>query len=277
MISMKVGLYYYKNAMKDLSFIDKLRALLQEGGFQTEIFTDPAAIRKIDGLIVLGGDGTVLSVAVVCGKQSIPIIGINYGHLGFLTELDRRECFDIVSLLKNNAFRREERSALKIKIGGEEFYALNEVAIQRQYNDRYRRQVISIQAEIDGKLIDRYVADGLIVCTPTGSTAYALSAGGAVLSPDIEAFMLTPICAHSLRSRPVVYSDQRKLTVSLSREFAADVYCDGKKVGAVGESERVFVEKAEFSVIFMVRDQTNFYDKLFYKMNQWSGGETNGS
>ncbi|MBO4989306.1 MAG: NAD(+)/NADH kinase [Clostridia bacterium] len=274
---MKVGLYYYKNAMKDLSLIDRLQALLRESGFQTEIFTDPAAIRAIDGLIVLGGDGTVLSVAVVCGKQSIPILGINYGHLGFLTELDRLECLDVASLLKKNAFRKEKRSALKIKIGEEEFYALNEVAIQRQYNDRYRRQVISLQAEIDGKLIDRYVADGLIVCTPTGSTAYALSAGGAVLSPDLNAFMLTPICAHSLRSRPVVYSDQRKLTVSLSPEFAADVYCDGKKVGAVGENDRVFVEKADFSVIFMVRDQTNFYDKLFYKMNQWSGGETNGS
>ena len=274
---MKVGLYYYENAMKDKSLTKALCSLLVENGFQTQVFTDPAEICGIDVLIVLGGDGTVLSSAVVCGKQSVPIIGINYGHLGFLTELDRTECLDVVSLLKKNAFRKEERSALKIKIGEETFFALNEVVIQRQYNDLYRRQVISIQAEIDGKLIDCYVADGLIVCTPTGSTAYALSAGGAVLSPDLNAFMLTPICAHSLRSRPVVYSDSRTLTVSLAREFTADVYCDGKKVASVGESDPVSVEKADFSVIFMVREQTNFYDKLFYKMNQWSGGETNGS
>lgn len=273
---MKVGIYYYDKALKDLSVIYSLEEKCRRNDIQTCRFTDTSKIDQVDVLIVLGGDGTMLPAAIACGKRNIPLVGINYGHLGFLTQFEQSKALDVIDSLMANELETEKRSVLCINIDDVEYYALNEVVLQRLYDDSFHRQVIDLTASIDGKVIDHYLADGLIVCTPTGSTAYSLSAGGAILSPDLNAFMVTPICAHSLRSRPVVFSDQREIALNVGSESCADIYCDGKKVAFIEGNQNVILKKAYFTVDFLVKEDNNFYDKLFNKMNQWSGGKRNG-
>lgn len=270
---MKVGIYYYEQAPRDLSAVSKLKEQLLSLGHSVRFFTSAEQLDDLDVLIVLGGDGTILSVAALCGQKNIKLVGVNYGHLGFLTEFDSGEMQEVVPLLQGKDCLEESRSVIELEVDGTLYYALNEVVFQRQYNDASHRKVIGIRALIEGKLVDSYAADGLIVCTPTGSTAYSLSAGGAVMEPDIDAFMLTPVCAHSLRSRPVVYTNSRVLSVQLTDPYyIADIYADGKKIGSFTADSQIRVRRAPFDVVFLTRAKRSFYDKLFYKLNQWSGG-----
>lgn len=269
---MKLGIYYYKTVPESQKMALTLSEALKSDGFEVTTITSVNAIKGVDVLVVLGGDGTMLSAAIACGQRGIRIVGVNYGHLGFLTEFECGEWREVIHFLSSGALKTDKRSAMKISLDNKDFYALNEVVIQRRHDDTVHRQIIALRAEIDGKLLDRYAADGLIVCTPTGSTAYALSAGGAILSPDMDAFMATPICAHTLKSRPIVYNDKRELTISLSSGYTADVYCDGKRAGTMTDQTQLTVTKADFTVDFLTREEKNFYDKLFYKMSQWGGG-----
>lgn len=270
---MKVGIYYYEQAAQETDSIVLLEEALKKHGFAVSKFTELSAMPEIDVLVVLGGDGTILSVAAECGKRGVKIVGINYGHLGFLTEYDSMELLEVVALLQGNDCMEERRSVIDLSVDDRHYYALNEVVFQRQHGESTHRRVIGIRASIDGKVVDSYAADGLIVCTPTGSTAYSLSAGGAVMEPEIDAFMLTPVCAHSLRSRPVVYSDSRTLAVELTDPYyVADAYADGGRICSFTAEAKIRVRRAAFDVVFLTRAKNNFYDKLFYKLNQWSGG-----
>ena len=130
----------------------------------------------IDVLIVLGGDGTMLKVATAVGKKGIKILGINSGNLGFLTEFEGDETESAVELLQGD-YRSQKRGVLQVCVNGQNFFALNEVFFQRRYNEDADNNVVSVTALIDGKKVDDFVGDGIIVATPTGSTAYSLSAG----------------------------------------------------------------------------------------------------
>ena len=136
--------------------------------------------------------------------------------------------------------------------------------------DKEEKRVVN-RPRIDGKKVDEIVGDGVIISTPTGSTAYSLSAGGSILTPDIAAFILTPICAHSLHNRPIVFSDSSELCVKLSEsEVSLELFCDGKSVLTMAGGEEALLRKADFCVEFLKRGDSNFFDKLLYKLTKWS-------
>lgn len=269
--TMKIGIYCNSKTKKFLPIKDGLIRLLAAKKIAYETYYAPEEIGAPDVLVVLGGDGTILKAAIEAGIRGIDLLGINSGNLGFLTEFEGEQIENAVELLSGE-YETESRSVLEIVCGKKVFYALNEAVFQRRYEEGADDNVVELSAEIDGKKVDKFVGDGIIVSTPTGSTAYSLSAGGPILTPDIRAFILTPICTHSLHNRPIVYSDSSCMRVDLSGvERSVSLFCDGKFCGAFTKSDEVLVRKAYFSVRFIKSKDNNFFDKLLFKLNKWSG------
>lgn len=272
---MKVGVFCNSQTKKYQPIRDGLLKTFKARGIAFETYFAPEEIASPDVLIVLGGDGTILKAAIEAGKRGIDLLGINSGNLGFLTEFEGEQIEKAVDLIAGK-YEAEERSVLCVRAGGKEFFALNEAVFQRRYREGADDNVVEISAFIDGKKVDAFVGDGIIVSTPTGSTAYSLSAGGPILTPDIRAFILTPICAHSLHNRPIVYSDESVMRVDLSEaKNEVSLFCDGRFCGAFGEEDLVSVKRADFSVRFIKSKDNNFFDKLLFKLNKWSGERGN--
>lgn len=169
-------------------------------------------------VIVLGGDGTMLHAARLVVAHDLPMVGVNLGTLGFLTEIELTSLYDGLDGLLNDRFHIENRSMLDGKIihGGEQTYhlsALNDVAITRSGFSR----IISLKIMVNGKLLDIYEADGVIISTPTGSTGYNLSAGGPVVCPTADVIMITPICPHSLQAKSIVLSQRDEIEIYIEQ------------------------------------------------------------
>ena len=265
---MKVGVYCNRATKKFLSVRVALIEALRGAGIPFAEFAEVDAIGGVDVLVVLGGDGTILKVAIEAGRRGIRVLGINAGNLGFLTEFEGDQVQEAVRLLSGK-YDTERRSVLEVVVNGNSFYALNEAVFQRRYEPEADDNVVAVCAEIDGKKVDEFVGDGIIISTPTGSTAYSLSAGGSILTPGIAAFILTPVCAHSLHNRPIVYGDSSVMRVSFAAGGPApSLYCDGRLCCTLHGGQAT-VKKADFSVRF-VRSEDNFFDKLLFKLNKWS-------
>lgn len=271
-IHMRVGLYYNKNYISDnLIYLEKISTEFQSRNIHCVTVDSINDLDGLDLLMVLGGDGTILMIASECAKRGIKIIGINYGHLGFLAEFEPDKLDKAIELICSGNFCTEKRSMLRIEYSDKVFYALNDLVIQRSTSGNAFSNTISLSAEIDGSTVDNYSADGLIVSTPTGSTAYSLSAGGSVLTPDISAFIMTPICAHSLHSRPVVFSDSSTLIIRQSiRRSVINIIVDGVAVDTLFDFDAIKVTKAERSVEFITSSEHDFFNKLLIKLSIWS-------
>ena len=268
---MKIGVLGNKAKVKNENAIESLVRLLQEEGYETTRFLSPLEIDGVDVVIVLGGDGAILHSAVISARNNVKIIGINYGNLGFLTEYEKDEWENIkqlLSSLKEGKCRILKRSLLQLEVLGKTFYALNEVALQRDYGLSATKNTQILRVEVrsnEGK--DVISGDGLLICTPTGSTAYSLSAGGAILTPEVPVFMLTPVCAFSMRRRPTVFSDSDEFTFKITRGKAI-LLADGLAIAGLPEGAVVYVKKAPFTADFPVRENTDFFSKVRNKLNE---------
>lgn len=268
---MNVGIYSNKNYLdRGNSNILRIKDRLVNAGNSCKIVDGVADIDGLEVLFVLGGDGTILNVAAECALCGVKIIGINYGHIGFLTEFEADRIDDAVSLVIDGKYKLQKRAFLEVSYG-ERFLALNDVAIQRNTGAANFSNTISITAKIDGTTVDNFSADGIIVSTPTGSTAYSLSAGGSVLSPNLNAFSLTPICPHSLHSRPIVFSDESTVTISpISCRDPLVMIVDGKVIGKLPVGETVTIKKSDCFAEFITRGEEDFFKKLLIKLSIWS-------
>ena len=268
---MNVGIVANANKIKNIDIIERLSAFLFKHGFKNVVFNDNSEIIGVDVLIVLGGDGAILHAAVVAAQKGIKVIGINYGNLGFLAEYERDETEKVVELLRkieDGSAHVLHRSVLEILIGEKKYYALNEISMQLDYAIYAGKvgQILKIATEI-GNEHSEAAGDGVLICTPTGSTAYSLSAGGAILFPDVPVLMMTPICALALHSRPVVYSDNEVLTASVAQGQAL-VIVDGEVVDVLSKGEQITVRKAEFTADFPMNDKSVFLQKIKNKLNK---------
>lgn len=268
---MKIGVLGFKNKVKNTNAVEKMSAFLQENGHETVCFSTPAEIENVDAVIVLGGDGAILHSAINAAKNNIKIIGVNYGNLGFLTEYEKDEgenVAELLSALEQNSCRILKRSILQIEIEDKIFYALNEVAVQRHssISTIKNAQILRLQVQSrEGK--DKISGDGLLFCTPTGSTAYSLSAGGAILTPEVPVFMMTPICAFSMRTRPTVFSDDETFEIEIERGKAV-ILCDGLTVALLSENTKIKVKKAPFTADFPIRENNDFFTKVRNKLSE---------
>jgi len=223
---------------------------------------------KVDLLVVLGGDGTLLAAARALYRREVPIFAVNLGDLGFLTVITRDELYPALEGVLSGNYRSERR----VQIEGElvradevlsSFRALNDVVLNKGAIARIQ----DFEVYADGEFISNYKSDGLIVATPTGSTAYSLAAGGPVVSPFVEAFMITPICAHTLTNRPLVLRDSAKIEIVVkSQREAAYLTVDGQ-VGIATHSEDIIrVRKSDSCVELIQPPQRNYYEILRQKL-----------
>lgn len=267
----KVGLYFKKSYCDNRDYINSIISALEKSLHEYSIVRTAEDLDGLDVLIVFGGDGTILNIASECGRRGVKIIGINYGHIGFLAEFEPEKLDTAIHMICSGNYALQERSMLKIAYDDKEYLALNDLVIQRCTSGNEFSNTINLRADIDGSVVDNYTADGLIVSTPTGSTAYSLAAGGSILTPDINAFIMTPICAHSLHSRPVVYSDKSTLTLTRTdKRGAINIVVDGKSVDCACDLGPIVVTKSDYKVSFITSFEDNFFNKLLIKLNIWS-------
>ncbi len=268
---MKIGILGKITKVKNDDTIEKLVHLLTCAGYETKRFSVCDEIVDVDALIVMGGDGAILHSAVPAAKNGVKIIGINYGNLGFLTELEKDETdkiVDFLNRLENNACRIVKRTLLQCEVGGRTFYALNEVALQRDYGSPNTppTQILKVEIESnEGK--ERIAGDGILITTPTGSTAYSLSAGGAILTPEVPVFMMTPICAFSRRTRPTVFSNDDEFVITVTRGKAL-LLIDGLTVAHLPENTQIKIKKAPFTADFPKRADTDFFERVRNKLSE---------
>ncbi len=223
-----------------------------------------------DLMIVLGGDGTLLSALDIAREMDIPLLGVNMGRIGFLSEIDPEALERDIDRLMQGAYRLEQRMLLKAYIPGKGvFYALNEVSINRTGD---AAGILSLEIEAGGVLIDRFSGDGLIVASATGSTAYSLSAGGPIVAPGMECMLLTPVCPHTLHARPVVISPDGPVTVRvLGGDESAKALFDGRSgVPLCGEAKHILIRRASRGVNFVRLNERNFFDLLRSKLSDWT-------
>ena len=267
---MRIGVLGNIQQLKSMQTMEELISFLQELGHKTYSFSSYGEVDGVEVLIVLGGDGAILHAAVPAAQKGIKIIGINYGTLGFLTEYEkdeREKVKELLAALENNECKIVKRSILQFTIEGKTYYALNEIAVQRDNSllSTASTQILRLKVKTkEGQ--DVIAGDGVLLCTPTGSTAYSLSAGGAILTPEVPVFMMTPICAFSMRARPIVFADTDEFVITIDKGSAI-VLSDGKVVAALPQNAEIQVKKAPFTADFPAKDGSDFFARVKNKLN----------
>ncbi len=244
------------------------RSIEQETGCKLEIVELEQIAGTVDLIIVLGGDGSMIGTARIMGDHNIPVLGINYGTLGYLAEFRVEEMLPALEAVLQGDYQIEERVRLAVDLLHDDTLlshnrALNEVVV----NKGALARIIDIEARMNRQLISNYRADGLIVSTPTGSTAYNLSAGGPVIYPSMNALVITPICPFTLSDRPIVVPDD--VTIELAvKTPAEEVYMtlDGQVGHPLQEGDRVVIRKSSTTFKIVHPANRNYFDVLRDKL-----------
>lgn len=224
-----------------------------------------------DFVIVLGGDGTILQRASECAKRKIPILGINLGKIGFMTEIETDNIESALDRFINDDFKIEKRMMIKAQIKRnneilQTFYALNDVVVSKSVGEK----LICMELLTDGEEVNRYIADGLIIATPTGSTGYSISAGGPVVDPCMRLYVATPICAHMLSVRSAVLSSDKVINIKLNADYGmqdAVVSADGDVQGYINIGDEVCITESEYDFELIKIGGQSFYDTVLKKLS----------
>ena len=250
------------------AFIDKETGTIVESPEKRLTRNEMAG--QVDLVIVLGGDGTLLATARSLNRKPVPILGVNLGGLGFLTVITLEEIYPTLEQVLAGNFRSERR----VQIEGElirsdetiaSFLALNDVVLNKGAIAR----ILDFALRVNGQFVSTYKSDGLIVSTPTGSTAYSLAAGGPVVAPSVEAFIVTPICAHTLTNRPVVLPDSVSIEVSVkSQREVAYLTVDGQVGIATHNEDLVRLKKAQ-SYVELIQPAGKDYFEILQRKLKW--------
>lgn len=223
-----------------------------------------------DFIVVLGGDGTILNVARQCATYSTPILGVNLGHLGFLAEVDSEDVFDAVEKVINGEYTIDKRMMLEASVVKNNmeiinFIALNDIVVTRGSFSR----MVKLKAFVNEQYLNTYLADGIIISSPTGSTAYSLSAGGPIVYPNLELFVITPICPHTLHSRSIIVSekDRVKLVITGDNQDVM-ITTDGQQGYKLNDGDTIYIRKSDKYTNLIRLKNTNFFDLLRSKLSE---------
>lgn len=269
------------NKQKDAEFFlaNKIVSLI---GSRAEIYVDDAfsneSLKNVkfapsetlydgaDFILVLGGDGTILSVARVAAEKDIPVVGINLGRLGFLAEIEQETLEDGLNRLFSGEYVLEERMMIEADLGnGTTSKALNDIVITRA---NVSLRILELDVSIDEEYLDDFKADGIIIATPTGSTAYSLSAGGPIVDPALPSMTITPICPHKMYSRTIIIPPSKTVTVTCksSKENEAVVAADSEILGTLSENESVTIKLSPHKLKLIRLNGDCFYGALRRKL-----------
>lgn len=235
-------------------------------------------LKHNDLILVIGGDGTMLRAAEVSRHSGAPILGVNLGHVGFLAEAEPEDINFVLGSITRGTWVVEERTALRVMVYDpdgtvQETWALNEVSVEKQS----RELMISVLVDVDSRPLSRWGCDGVICATPTGSTAYAFSAGGPIIWPEVDALLLIPISAHALFARPSVIAPTSTIGLHLSEESLAVLWADGRRTMNLSGATRIEVNTHTDPVRFARLVSAPFTDRLVAKfelpVDGWRGSK----
>lgn len=267
---MKIGIIPHTGKSVAMNLTKELVDFLQDRKVGCQVILSPHTtnMADLDLLIVLGGDGTLLNAARLASEPQVPVFGVNVGHLGFLTEVETDGLFPAVERLLNKEYTIEERMLITASVQRDgqtisEHIALNDFVVTRGTFAR----IIDLSIFVDKQHVTDYVADGVIISTPTGSTAYSLSAGGPIIEPLLESICITPICAHSLAARSVLARPELEVNIRLnSGREEVMLTIDGQDGFPIREGDDITIRRAERAALFAKLGDRGFFQVLHSRM-----------
>lgn len=255
-------------------YLDELRKFVNPAAKYTTYLEHNDIVGKVDCIISLGGDGTLLDTIALVRNSNIPVMGINAGRLGFLANVSKTEMEQAIDALLNGAYTLDKRTLLQLdstdKLFGENFYALNEFTLHKKATS----SMIVIHTYLNGEFLTSYWADGLIVSTPTGSTAYNLSCGGPIIVPTAENFVITPVAPHNLNIRPLVIPDNSILSFEIEGRSDAFLCTLDSRQETIDASVQMAIKKADFTLNLIRLHDSNFLETIRTKLN-WGKDQRN--
>ncbi len=266
-----VGIFYNEDNLKASETVQITAKTLEAHGINTKILTTDNFTPEITFAVILGGDGTILKAARYYAPFEVPILGINLGRLGFLSQAKSSQADKAIEYILNGSFKIEDRIMLSALDG--KLNALNDIVIKGDSFSRTSR----LYVHINDNLVCDYLADGIIISTPTGSTAYTLSAGGPILSPVLDAVVIVPICPHTMNARPIVIpSDEIIKVTSNPDKPLLKISADGQNSCDLQNNEYIEIKKSEHKakLILLNLEKNSFYNVLKEKLHwglSWKG------
>ena len=240
-----------------------------EPALQLNHVAEPELIDRVDLIIAIGGDGTMLYASGLRGSRDVPLLGINRGRLGFLADITPEEMLSSVDRVLAGEFSRESRLMLETTltrtdgstIGAQ---ALNDIVLQRRETGR----MVDFETRVDGRYVNTHAGDGLIVATPTGSTAYSLSCGGPIIEPGLDAVVVVPICPHTLTDRPLVMPADQPIDINMLErdDIKAEVTADGRSIGEILPGDRLRICRADRRITLIHPPGYDYYEILRSKL-----------
>ncbi len=267
----QAGIFYNKDNQKAQYTAEQLKGILADNQVNAQILTTDKFNDKITFAFVLGGDGTILKTARYYSKYEVPILGINLGRLGFLSQAKSTQIKEAVDFLLKGCFKVEDRIMLTSLDG--KMNALNDIVIKGDGFSRTSR----LYVHINDNIVCDYLADGIIISTPTGSTAYTLSAGGPILAPILDAVVVVPICPHTMNARPIVIPSSEVIKVTSSQNKPLlKISADGQDTYSLGINDEIEVKKSDYhaKLVLLNLEKNSFYSVLKEKLHwglSWKG------
>ncbi|MEG1158016.1 MAG: NAD(+)/NADH kinase [Christensenellaceae bacterium] len=270
----------YTNPKKDIGLVATREIIKVLERHKCEVFYDKDTAKELqleeytdakesNVLLILGGDGTILRAARKYVNHGIYLVGLNIGRLGFMSEIDVHEIDDLIDKIAKDEYVIDERMMLSAYVGDkkEPMMALNDFVIAKHN----RTRMIQVQLSVNGTLAENYNGDGLIIATPTGSTAYSLSAGGPIVAPNVNCILITPMCPHSLYARSIITKYSDVITVQPKESVTkVTISADGQPSLSLGEGQSIVIMRSEVNAKFLRVKKDNFFPQLKDKLAQWN-------
>ena len=266
-----IGIFYNKDNQNACNTADLVKKYLNEKGVKSNIYTTDNYQEDVTLALVLGGDGTILKTARYYSKYEVPILGINLGRLGFLSQAKPSHADEAVKCITEGHFKIEDRLMLYTLDG--KMNALNDIVIKGDGFSRTSRFYV----HINDNIVCDYLADGIIISTPTGSTAYTLSAGGPILAPTLDAMVIVPICPHTMNARPIVIPSSEIINITSSQEKPLlKMSADGQNTVDLKINQAIEIKKSEYNakLLLLNLQKNSFYSVLKEKLHwglSWQG------
>ena len=257
-----------KNKSIDLFITTRIESQLKDHDFDYQLIESADDFVKLDFILTLGGDGTILSLARAVGDRGTPILGVHLGELGFLAEVVLEDMFTRLDEVVAGDYNIQKRMVIKCIVNNgtepQTFYALNDIVVDRGKSHR----LLNCELLANDDFVAKYKADGLIVATPTGSTAYSLASGGPIVIPTFGSMVVTPICPHTLTLRPIVFPDDQILEISFPEDGEKDMALavDGQVNEYLESTAKVVIQKAPYKINMVNFTDSNYFNTLRTKL-----------
>ena len=259
----------------DLYITTRIESQLKDHGLDYQLIESADDFVKLDFILTLGGDGTILSLARAVGDRGTPVLGIHLGELGFLAEVVLEDMFTRLDAVVAGDYNIQKRMVIKCIVNNgtepQTFYALNDIVVDRGKSHR----LLNCELLANDDFVAKYNADGLIVATPTGSTAYSLASGGPIMIPTLGSMVVTPICPHTLTLRPIVFPDDQILEISFPVDSGKDMALavDGQVNEYLKSTAKVVIQKAPYKINMVNFTDSNYFNTLRTKLGWGVRGE----